>query len=116
MEYLRKSRGSEEEAWGPPCTGRTHPRRVRLLMQVLLAGGNAKTGLSPVLRRVGGAAGEHLIDEGGRLADLGGAQVAREKGPKVVYHALPLPVAGPIRRRPHQNPPWSVPARLLAVA
>src|SRR5712691_11931449 len=94
---------------------RTHFRR-QFLVQVLFSGNTAGTDLSPILRRVGGTAGEHLIDQGGRLADLGVAEMTREQRRKVVYHASPLHVADGLGRRADEHPAVLVLAVLLVVA
>ena len=58
--------------------GRVGPAFRRFLVQVLFSGNTAGADLGPVLRRVGGATGEHLIDQSGHLADLGVAKMTRE--------------------------------------
>src|SRR6267143_5485442 len=90
---------------------RTHFRR-RFLVQVLFSGNAAGTDLSPVLRRVG-AAGEHLIDQGGHLANLGVAEMARQERRKVVDHTSFLHIADRLGRRADEHPAVLVLAVLL---
>src|SRR6266853_3333396 len=87
-----------------------------LLVQVLFSGNTAGTDLGPVLRRVGRASGEHLIDQGGHLADLSVAEMTREQGRKVIYHASALHVADRVGRRADEHPAVLVLAVLLVVA
>src|SRR5260370_20320772 len=96
--------------------GRVGPSFRRFLVQVLFSGNTAGTNLSPVLRRLGAAASEQLIDECGHLADLGVAEMAREKRREVVDHAPLLHIADRLGRGADEHPAVLVLAVLLVVA
>src|SRR6266513_4323527 len=92
------------------------PPTWRFLMQVFFSGNTAGADLGPVLRRVGGAAGEHLVDQGGHLADLGVSEMTREQGRKLIDHAPPRHVADRLERGPDEHPVVLVLAVLLVIA
>src|SRR5260221_6380060 len=100
----------------PLVTGRVGPACRRFLVQVLMAGNAAGADLGPVMWRLGAAASEQLIDEGGHLADLGIAEMAREKRREVVDHAPLLHIADRLGRRADEHPAVLVLAVLLVIA
>src|SRR5215467_5010257 len=87
-----------------------------LLVQMLFPRGTAGTDLGAILRRLGRAPSEELIDEGVYFADLGVSEMAREQGREIVDHAPPLHLADRVRRRPDEHPAVLVLAVLLVVA
>src|SRR5258708_34709897 len=100
----------------PLFAGRVGPAFRRLLVQVLFSGNTAGADLGQVLWRLGAAASEQLIDEGGHLADLGIAEMAREKRGEVVDHAPLLHFADRLGRRADEHPAVLVLAVLLVIA
>src|SRR5437879_375965 len=111
---MRKSKASDEKAGSHQYEAESPPGGF--LVQVLLSRNTPGADLGPVLWRLGGASGEHLIDQGGHLADLGVAEMTREQGRKVVYHASALHVAYRFGRRADEHPAVLVLAVLLVIA
>src|SRR5258706_12089880 len=96
--------------------GRVGPAFRRFLVQVLFSGSTTGADLGPVLWGLRAVASEQLIDEGGHLADLGIAEMAREKRREVVDHAPLLHIADRLGRRADEHPAVLVLAVLLVIA
>src|SRR5258708_36469837 len=90
--------------------GRVGPSFRRFLVQGLFSGNTAGTNLSPGLRRLGAAASEKLIDECGHLADLGVAEIAREKRREAVDHSPLLHNTDSAGQGVVEHPPRRVPS------